>query len=189
MTGVFVREKTGIKLAALALALVVCLLGGWTFLVGEAAARDPDCPASWPQAEHSGLHTDSEGKGWFTIRSVDSNGYHMVRAYPASDRYVAGYVVGSPDEVCYLSVRAPGASADAEEPRQLIFPKEREVEVQEERAPAPLTLRQLLSRLSPGDRQAAILCLLPIAGGRTLDELDNDPEFLQQAIAAGCLSP
>lgn len=184
-------EKPGksIILATVALALTVCALGVAASLgMREAAARGPDCPASWPEAEHSGLHTDSEGKGWFIIRSADSNGYHVVRAYPASDRYAAGYVAGSPDEVCYLSVRGPGAAADAEEPRQVIFPKEREAP--EERAPAsaPLTLRQLLSRLSPADRQAAILCLLPISGGRTLDELDNDPEFLQQAIAAGCLS-
>ena len=45
-----------------------------------------------------------------------------MRAYPASDRYADGYVVDSPDEICYLKVRRPGDGADADEPAQLISP-------------------------------------------------------------------
>ena len=47
-----------------------------------------------------------------------------MRAYPASDRYADGYVVDSPDEICYLKVRRPGDGADADEPAQLISPRE-----------------------------------------------------------------
>ena len=178
-------KKTLLATTAIALAL----LAGAVLLTGRAVTAAPDCPTSWPEQDHQGFFTDDAGKEWFIIRSADSNGYHTVRAYPASGRYPNRYVINSPDQVCYLLVRRAGESADDAEPAQLEFRKEQEPTPAPTRPLTPLTLLDLLNRLSPADRQAAILCLLQIAGNRTLEELNNDPEFLQMAIARGCLSP
>ena len=119
--------------------LVVGLLAPAPESVG--AQGKPACPTSWPAAPDSGtgagdgvgsieyqdFFTDSDGGRWFVIRSSDSNGYTTVRAYPAGDGG-GGYVAGSPDEVCYLVVRRPGDTADVVEPRQVVFPKEKEKE-------------------------------------------------------------
>ena len=99
-----------------------------------AAASDPACPSSWPSEalegtvvdyghgviEYSGFFTDSDDARWFVIRSSDSNGYTIVRAYPASADG-EGYVPDSPDETCYLLVRRPGQSEDNAEPEQITF--------------------------------------------------------------------
>ena len=73
----------------------------WTGLVGGIEAQGiPACPSSWPGATgadspdsigYSGYYTDSDGESWFIIRSTDSNGYTVVRAYPANgDSYDTG---------------------------------------------------------------------------------------------------
>ena len=95
-----------------------------------------ECPSGLPSQSAEGLHTDDQGKGWFLIRSSDSNGYTHVRAYAADDSYGPGYVPGSPDETCYLIVRRPGDTADAAQPTQVTFRKDRE-------PPAPKTDDQL----------------------------------------------
>lgn len=107
-------------------------LGAITLFTDAAYARDPDCPSSWPQEPTEQFFSDSEGAEWFVIRSADSNGYETVRAYRADDGYQAGYVPGSPDEVCYLLVRRPGNAEDLAEAPQLVF----RVEQEEEPAPA-----------------------------------------------------
>ena len=76
--------------------------------------------------------TDTDGKRWFVIRASDSNGYTVVRAYPAADDAEGGYETDSPDRVCYLIVRKPGQTEDAAEPEQVVFPRE-----QEEEKPTP----------------------------------------------------
>ena len=182
------------KISVILVMLALCLLGGLSFPAGEAFARGPACPSSWPEQAHEGFFTDAEGKEWFIIRSADSNGYVTVRAYAASDSYASGYVPNSPDQVCYLLARLAGETDDLTEPRQLEFSSEQEDPTDEHedpteaRTPEP-TLLSLLSRLSPADRQSAVLCLAQLAGNRTLAELNNDPEFLRQAIAHGCLTP
>ena len=108
----------------------------------QAVAQDPpECPADWPGQSYAGVllvedhgriqyqdyHTDGDGRRWFIIRSADSNGYTTIRAYPTSDGG-EGYQTDSPDRVCYLIVREPGAEADAAEPRQVEFPPEQEPE-------------------------------------------------------------
>ena len=172
--------------------ITLALLAGAVLLTGRAATAAPDCPTSWPEQDHQGFFTDDAGDEWFIIRSADSNGYATVRAYEVSDRYSDRYVLNSPDQVCYLLVRRAGESADAAKPAQLEFRKEQEPTPAPTRPLTPLTpptLLDLLNRLSPEDRQAAILCLLQIAGNRTLEELNADPDFLQMAIARGCLTP
>ena len=103
------------------------------------AQAAPECPPDWPNQQYAGplrekdhgriqyedYHTDADGQRWYIIRSADSNGYTTIRAYPASDGG-EGYQTDSPDRVCYLIVREPGAEADAAEPRQVEFPRERE---------------------------------------------------------------
>ena len=106
----------------------------------QVAARGaPECPSSWPAQAYDGSlleqdhgriayenwFTDSEGDDWFVVRSSDSNGYTMGRAYRATDDG-DGYIAGSPDEICYMVLRRPGDAADATEPRQVIFRAERE---------------------------------------------------------------
>ena len=104
---------------------------------GKATYADGhECPSGLPSQSAEGLHTDDRGKGWFLIRSSDSNGYTHVRAYAADDSYGPGYVPGSPDETCYLIVRRPGDTADAAQPTQVTFRKDRE-------PPAPKTDDQL----------------------------------------------
>ena len=177
--------------AITALALVAVALVGVGLLTERAAMAEPPCPSSWPERDYEGIYTDDADAEWFIVRSADSNGYHTVRAYPASSSYQTGYAINSPDETCYLRVRRAGEATDLTGPQRLDFPKEREPEP-ERRSPSPsrpLTLVELLNRLSPSDRQAALLYMLPIAGNRTLAELNNDPEFLQQVVALGCLTP
>ena len=111
------------------------------FLGNDAVAQaPPECPRDWPSQkyegplrsedygrnQHDNFHTDADGKRWFVIRASDSNGYTTIRAYPASDDADGGYHADSPDQVCYLIVRKPGAETDAAEPEQVVFPRERE---------------------------------------------------------------
>ena len=101
------------------------------------AQAAPECPPDWPNQQYAGplreedhgriqyedYHTDTNGQRWYTIRSADSNGYTTIRAYPASDDGQS-YQTDSPDQVCYLIVRKPGATEDAVEPEQVVFPRE-----------------------------------------------------------------
>ena len=111
------------------------------FLGNDAVAQaPPECPRDWPgqgyegplrsedygRNQHENFHTDADGQRWYVIRSSDSNGYTTIRAYPASDDADGGYHADSPDQVCYLIVRKPGAETDAAEPDQVVFPRERE---------------------------------------------------------------
>ena len=171
--------------------IALAALAGAGLLMQRSTVAAPDCPASWPAQDHQGFYTDAAGAGWFIIRSSDSNGYATVRAYAASDRYASGYVPNSPDRMCYLLVRRAGDAADLAEPRQLDFPSEPDADPAPEPTaePRPPTLVELLARLSPAERQAALLCMLPLAGNRTLEELNRDPDFLAQVIALGCLTP
>ena len=103
-------------------------------------ANLPACPSDWPVVENEqtvletdygggsfeGFHTDSNGDEWYIIRSVDDNGYSLVRAYPASDQHDAGYVTDQPSKVCYLIVRGPEETEDRDPPTQIDFPNENE---------------------------------------------------------------
>ena len=137
--------KTASIIAAISLigALVAIAL-----FAGTAHAREPDCPSSWPAEPAEQLFTDSEGAGWFVIRSADSNGYETVRAYRADDGYQAGYAPGSPDEICYLLVRRPGSAEDVPDAQQVTFRVEQEPE---EAAPAisKTLFREFYDRLIP----------------------------------------
>ena len=166
--------------------IVLALLAGVVLLTTRPAAATPDCPVSWPDGDHQGFYTDADGAEWFIIRSTDSNGYTTVRAYKADDRYAAGYAPGEPDQVCYLLVRRPGAVADLTQPNQVRFARETDSRSGQSVLP---TLLEILNGLPPGERQAAIICLLPLAGSRTIEELSRDPNIVQQAIELGCLSP
>ena len=112
-------------------------------LAARAAAEGtPECPADWPGQGYEGplraedyghiqyqdYHTDAADQRWYIIRSSDSNGYTTIRAYPTSDDADGGYHADSPDQVCYLIVRKPGAETDAAEPDQVVFPREREIQ-------------------------------------------------------------
>ncbi len=136
--------KTATIVAAI---FVLCALGAIIMHTESAYAREPDCPASWPQETSEQFFTDSEGVEWFIIRSADSNGYETVRAYRADDGYQMGYVPGSPDEACYLLVRRPGSAEDLAEAPQLVFRVEREEE------PVPVVaktlFREFYDRLIP----------------------------------------
>ena len=93
-------------------------------------ANLPACPSDWPAVgsddavlgmdygggSFEGFHTDSNGDEWYIIRSVDNNGYSLVRAYPASDQHDAGYVTDQPSKVCYLIVRGPEETEDRDPP-------------------------------------------------------------------------
>ena len=97
-------------------------------------AGDPVCPSSWPSEaqggtvmdyglgviEYSDFFTDSNEESWFVIRSSDSNGYTIVRAYP-TNADGDGYVEGASHETCYLLVRRPGDAKDDAEPQQITF--------------------------------------------------------------------
>ena len=98
-------------------------------------ADPPPCPTDWPAQGYAGelkdadygrilfegFHTDSEGLRWYVIRSGNSNGYTLVRAYPESDDYPTGYVTDQPHDVCFLIVREPGDIQDMDPPRQITF--------------------------------------------------------------------
>ena len=137
--------KTASIIAAISFigALVVIAL-----FAGDAHAREPNCPSSWPEEPAEQLFTDSDGAGWFVIRSADSNGYETVRAYRADDGYQAGYAPGSPDEICYLLVRHPGSAEDVPDAQQVTFRVEQEPE---ETAPAiaKTLFREFYDRLIP----------------------------------------
>lgn len=137
-----VDMKTAIIVAA------ICFLGAITLFTEAAYAREPDCPSSWPQEPTEQFFSDSEGAEWFVIRSADSNGYETVRAYRADDRYQAGYIPGSPDEICYLLVRRAGSAEDLPEAQQLVFQAEQEPE---ETVPAvsKTLFREFYDRLIP----------------------------------------
>lgn len=129
---------TSIRISIVVIACLIGVAAGMLlFPVNHAAAADPSCPGSWPGQGYNGplveedrgrisyqdFFTDSDGEKWFVIRSSDSNGYAIIRAYRATGQ---GYVASSPDEVCYLVVRRPGDAADAAEPRQVVFAREKE---------------------------------------------------------------
>lgn len=177
-------NRTPLAAGLILLALLALGLSGLGLFSQRAALATPECPVSWPRQDHEGFFTDDAGKEWFIIRSTDSNGYATIRAYPADASYASGYAPNSPDELCYLLVRPANAAADVAIPNQIEFPREKP-----QPTPSPPTLRELLDRLSPSEQQSALLCLLPLAGNRTLEELNDDPEFLRQAIAHGCLTP
>ena len=114
------------------------------------AQGPPECPADWPGQGYEGplrpedhgriqyedIHTDGAGRHWYIIRGADSNGYTTVRAYPAAQGD-GGYITGSPDGVCYLIVREPGAAFDLNEPRQVLFPRESDEPAESASAPGP----------------------------------------------------
>ena len=132
----------------IAVACLVCTVGVVLLVPSRVAAASPECPSTWPQGQVSASSSgqglghiefedffdDSNDDKWFVVRSTDSNGYTTVRAYPAAQSD-GGCITDSPDEVCYLIVRRPGDTADAAEPTQIVFPKERE-------EPAPPALPQ-----------------------------------------------
>ena len=138
------------KATIIAAIFVLCALGAIVLHAESAYAREPDCPSSWPAEPAEQFFTDSEGAEWFIIRSADSNGYEMVRAYRADDGYEMGYVSGSSDQVCCLLVRRPGSSEDLAEARQLVFRVEQEVEKEEDAPTVAKTLfREFYDRLIP----------------------------------------
>ena len=159
----FVGTIAGKLLRIGVVVLVVAALWATGTLLPERteAQSAPACPASWPEQGYDGtlraadlgrlayqdFFTDSEGARWFVIRSLDSNGYTTVRAYPADDDE---YTANSPDEVCYLVVRRPGDTEDAAEPQQVIFPRERE-----EPPPAAQPIDQQTATLQRLRRNAA----------------------------------
>ena len=118
------------RITSIAVIVVVCALAVSALLVQPRVshADGHQCPSSLPSQSSEGLHTDDRGKGWFLIRSSDSNGYTHVRAYVADDSYGPGYIPASPDETCYLIVRRPGDTADAAQPTQVTFRQERDPE-------------------------------------------------------------
>ena len=111
----------------------------------------PECPPDWPsqqyggplreedhgRIQYEGFHADGQGQHWYIIRGADSNGYTTVRAYPAA-QVDGGYITGSPDRVCYLIVREPGAAFDLDEPRQVLFPRESDEPAESASAPGPV---------------------------------------------------
>lgn len=123
-------------------------LGAIALFTDTALARAPDCPSSWPEDPVEQFFTDSDGAEWFVIRSMDSNGYETVRAYRANEGYQAGYVPGSPDEICYLLVRRPRDVEDLAEARQLEFRVEQEPE-QIVRPASKTLFREFYDRLIP----------------------------------------
>lgn len=152
------RRRVDLKTASIVVALLfLCALGAIASGADTAHARAAGCPSSWPNAEGEQFFTDSSGAEWFVIRSADSNGYETVRAYPADDRYAAGFVPGSPDEICNLLVRRPESAADLTEPRQVTFRAEREKRVPRVSQPvATKTIfREFYDRLIPNGPQGS----------------------------------
>ena len=127
------RSLSNVVIVVLAIAVLATV--GWA--ARAAAEGTPECPTDWPGQGYEGplreddrgriqyedFHSDAEGRYWYIIRGADSNGYATVRAYPAAVGD-GGYITESPDRVCYLIVREPGAPADLAEPRQVLFPRE-----------------------------------------------------------------
>ena len=103
---------------------------------GRRSRQRPRCPSDWPeqsadgsgvgQIDYEGFYTDGDGDEWYIIRSADSNGATIVRAYDADDGYDAGYRSGSPAETRYLIVRRAGETEDATGADRLSFQKESE---------------------------------------------------------------
>ena len=197
--------------SVIAAILCVCVLGAFAIYADTAHARTPECPSSWPAEPAEQFFTDSDGADWFIIRSADSNGYETVRAYRADDGYQAGYVPGSPDEVCYLLVRRRGQTEDLAEARQLVFRVEQEPE--ETARPVSKTLfREFYDRLIPtgpygpnpdpkwGDLFALFSteersCIAAALGAEGLAAAsqssifhDGDEPRLQDILIIGCLS-
>ena len=145
-----------------------------------ASADGHGCPSSLPSQSAEGLHTDDRGKGWFLIRSSDSNGYTHVRAYAADDSYGPGYVPGSPDETCYLIVRRPGDTADAAVPTQVTFRKDREVA----RTDDDVTRAYVMNAIAYYDANgrdttvAHYRSAASVTGGRSLTLLDANTSIL-----------
>ena len=150
------------------LAVAVAMLVGVAWFASLAAAGGAsECPVDWPGQGYEGplraedygriqyqdYHSDADGKHWYVIRSSDSNGYTTIRAYPASDD--EGYQADSPDRVCYLIVREPGAAEDAAEPRQVEFPKEQEPKPTPPPTPYPIRSQPASVDIAAG--QAAVL--------------------------------
>ena len=122
---------------------VACAVALFVLADTSHGANLPDCPSDWPVVESDdtvletdygggsfeGFHTDSNGDEWYIIRSVDDNGYSLVRAYPASDQHDSGYVTDQPSKVCYLIVRGPDETEDRDPPTQIDFPNESEPDI------------------------------------------------------------
>ena len=170
------------RIASIAVIVAVCALAVSALLVQQrvASADGHGCPSSLPSQSAEGLHTDDRGKGWFLIRSSDSNGYTHVRAYAADDSYGPGYVPASPDETCYLIVRRPGDTADAAVPTQVTFRKDREVA----RTDDDVTRAYVMNAIAYYDangREATVARYknpVSVAGGRTLTLLDANTSIL-----------
>ncbi len=189
----FVTTASAIALAAITIYAVAMLPDR------ASAANPPPCPASWPpepqqgavptdqygRISHDGFHTDSNGDDWYVILDTDSNGNTHARAYRADTRYQIGYQPGSADEVCHVNLRRPGDEADFEQPQQVVFRRDRDKSVSP--PGRPVTIRQILASMSPADQEAAILCLLQIAGNADPDTFLDDPANVQAGIEAGCL--
>ena len=163
------------RISSIAVIVAVCALAVSAVLMQQrvASADGHGCPSSWPSQSLAGLHTDDQGKGWYIIRSSDSNGYTHVRAYVADDRYGPGYIPASPDELCVLIVRRPGDTADAAEPTQVTFRAEREPEN------LPF-VEELFAALSPSE----ISCIRNIIGTnpslqsqRLMDDRNTRPVY------------
>lgn len=192
----FATAASVVALAAIAI-LMLLLLPAMT-----SAASAPPCPSSWPsetqtgpvlkeqygRISHQGFHTDSNGDRWFVVRSTDSNGNTTGRAYPASDRYTLGYVIGSADETCIAKQGSAGDHTDRVGIRQVIHSAEREYKASPEPdPPTPPTIQSILDGMSFQDQQAAILCLLDLVGNEDPETFLNDPDNVQPAIDAGCI--
>ena len=145
------------RINSIVIIVAVCALAISAVLMQQhvASADGHGCPSSLPSQSGEGLHTDDQGKGWYIIRSSDSNGYSHVRAYVADDSYGPGYIAASPDELCFFIVRRPGDTVDVAEPVQVTFRKDRE--------PAPQNLafvEELFASLSSSE----ISCIQSIIG-------------------------
>jgi len=177
-------------------------------LMAPYAASPPPCPSSWPSETAEGpvplerygrisyqdFHADANGDRWFVVRSTDSNGNTLGLAYPADDRYQAGYGVAPSNETCYMRLRRPGDAADLDPPERIIFPPEREERVASNdtrimEPEEPTTLRQILAAMRPAQRVNAILCLVSVAGNVDPNQFLDDPAYVPIAIAAGCIRP
>ena len=167
-TGEFAMELARHIRTLLVFGTAASLMTLGAFLGNDAVAQaPPECPRDWPSQkyegplrsedygrnQHENFHTDADGKRWFVIRASDSNGYTTIRAYPASDD--EGYQADSPDRVCYLIVREPGAAEDAAEPRQVEFPKEQEPKPRPPPTPYPIRSQPASVDIAAG--QSAVL--------------------------------
>ena len=170
------------RIASIAVIVAVCALAVSALLVQQrvASADGHGCPSSLPSQSAEGLHTDDRGKGWFLIRSSDSNGYTHVRAYAADDSYGPGYVPASPDETCYLIVRRPGDTADAAVPTQVTFRKDREVA----RTDDDITRAYVMNAIAYYDANGRDTTVdryrsaASVTGGRSLTLLDANTSIL-----------